>query len=106
MRSLVRAALNRLVGNKPRVAATAKIASTSVRPARDVAFVLIRNAESKPIDFHSSRLRKVKDVLATIVKKPLRIDWLEVTVRLQITVSIFNGDRFDPVNGVLHKKSA
>src|SRR5262249_22328088 len=106
MRPLVLAALNRLVGNKPGVPATAKIAPTSVRPSRDVTFVLIWNAECKPINFHSPRLRKVKDVLVTIVKKPLRIDWLEMTVRLQITVSIFNGDRFDPVNGILHKKSA
>src|SRR6266540_5091053 len=41
----------------------------------------------------------------TIVKKPLRIDWLEMTVRLQIALSIFNCNRLDPVNRVLQKKS-
>jgi len=78
----------------------------SVRQTRNIAFVLVRNAQSKPIDFNSSRLRKVKDVLVTIVKKPLRIDWLEMTVRLQIALSIFNCDRLDPVNGVLQNKPA
>ena len=77
-----------------------------MRPARNVAFVLVWNAEGKPIDFNSPRLRKVKDVLVAIVKKPLRIDWLEMTVRLQIAHSIFNCNRFDPVNRVLQKKSA
>jgi hypothetical protein len=133
MRPFLRAALNCFVGNEPGVAATAQITSTSVRPARDVAFVLVRNTESKPIDFHSSRLGKVKDVLVTIVKKPFRIDWLEMTVRfyrgidphlalrvclslaserIKVRVVRFNflrspvdGDRLDPVNRVLQKKS-
>ena len=100
-----------------------------MRPARDVAFVLIRNAEGKPIDFNSSRLRKVKDILVAIVKKPLRIDWLEMTkrfdrcfdphlahrvrlslarARIKVSVAPFCVDRnrFDPVNRVLQKKSA
>src|SRR5437879_301869 len=45
MRSLFRAALDRLVGNKPGVATTARVASAGVRPARNVAFVLVRNAD-------------------------------------------------------------
>ena len=105
MRSFLLAALNCFVGNEPRVAATAQIGPSSVRPARDVALVLIGHAESKPLDFNSSRLRKVKEVLVAIVKKPFRIDWLEMTVRLQIALSTFNCDRFDPVNRVLQKKS-
>src|ERR1700745_2290257 len=48
----------------------------------------------------------MEDVLVTIVKKPLRIDWLEMTVRLQIALSIFNRDRLDPVNRVLQEKCA
>lgn len=101
MRSFLLAALNCLVRNEPRVPATASIGSSGVRPARDVALVLIGHAEGKPIDFNSSRLRKVKDVLVAIVKKSFRIDWLEMTVRLQIALSTFNCDRFDPVNRVL-----
>src|SRR4029077_14678289 len=100
-----------------------------MRPARDVAFVLVRNAEGKPIDFNSSGLRKVKNVLVAIVKKPVRINWLEMTKRLsrwfdphlalrvrlslarernEVRVVLFSVDRnrFDPVNRVLQKKSA
>lgn len=106
MRSLLCAALNCLVGHEPRVAAAASIASTSVRPAGDVAFVLIRNADCEPIDFRSSSFSKMENVLVTIVKKPLRIDWLKMTVRLQIALSVFNCDRLDPVNRVLQNKSA
>src|SRR4029077_5461776 len=129
MRSLLCAALNCLVGNEPRVAATASIAPSSMRPACDVGFVLIRNAEGEPIDFNSWRLCKMKDVLVAIVKKPLRIDWLEMTVRfyrcfdphlalrvplslarerIEVRVAPFSVDRnrLDPVNRVLQKKSA
>ena len=75
----------------------------------------------------------MKDVLVAIVKKPLRIDWLEMTKRLyrcfdfhlalrvrvgvatgrsaeriEVSVAPFSVDRnrFDPVNRVLQKKSA
>ncbi len=48
----------------------------------------------------------MKDVLVTIVKKPLRIDWLEMAMRPWIASSILDCDRFDPVNGVLQNKSA
>ena len=98
-----------------------------MRPPCDVAFVLVRSAEGKALDFNSSRLRKVKDVLVAIVKKPLRIDWLEMTVRfyrrfdphlalrvrlslarerIEVRVAPFSVDRnrLDPVNRVLQKK--
>ena len=52
-----------------------------MRPPCDVAFVLVRNTERKPIKLHTPSFREVKNVLMTIVKKPLRIDWLEMTVR-------------------------
>src|SRR3984893_3962640 len=52
-----------------------------MRPACDVAFVLVRYSEGEALDFNSSGLRKVKNVLVAIVKKPLRIDWLEMTKR-------------------------
>ena len=50
MRPLFFPALNRFVGNEPGVAATAPIAAAGVRPARDVALVLIRDAEREPIE--------------------------------------------------------
>ncbi len=49
MRSFFLAALNCRVRNKPRVAAAPKIASARVTPARDVALVLVRNAEREAI---------------------------------------------------------
>src|SRR5258705_2397731 len=76
-----------------------------MRPALNVAFVLVRNAEGKPIDFNSWGLCKMKDVLVAIVKKALRINRLEMTVRLQMALAIFNCNRLDPVNRVLQKKS-
>src|SRR5215475_2287671 len=81
MRSLFFTTLNRLIWNEPCVTATAQIAPASVRPARDVSLILIRNAESKPFDFNLSGLREMKDVFVTIIKKPFGIDWLEMTER-------------------------
>ncbi len=71
----------------------------------------------------------MKDVLVAIVKKPLRIDWLEMTKRfyrcfgphlalrvrlslarerIEVRMAPFSVDRnrLDPVNRVLQKKSA
>ena len=85
--------------------------------------------KNEPLDFNSSRLRKVKDVLVAIVKKPLRSDWLEMTKRfyrcfdphrslrvrlslarerIEVRVAPFSVDRnrLDPVNRVLQKKAA
>ena len=50
MRSLFLPALNRFIGNKPRITAAAKVGSARVRPAGDVAFILIRNAKRKPVE--------------------------------------------------------
>jgi phage pi2 protein 07 len=48
----------------------------------------------------------MKDVLVTIIKKSLGIDWLEMSMRSWIASSILDCDRFDPVNSVLQNKSA
>jgi hypothetical protein len=106
MRPLLGAALNRLVRNEPGIAAATQIASASMTPAGDVAFVLVRYAKRKPIKLSTPSFREMKNVLMAIVKKPFRIDRLEVTVRFEIALSIFNCDRLDPVNRVLQKKSA
>ena len=104
VRPLFDAVLNCLVRNEPGTAAAARITATRMAPARDVAFVLIRNTESKPINFDSSRFREVKNVFMRIVQEPLRIDRLEMTMRLKIAFLISNGDRFDPMNCVLQDK--
>ena len=104
MRSFLCAAQDRFVRNEPRVATTTEIASSRMCPARDVGFVLIRNPESKPFNFNSPRFREVKDIFVAIVQKPLRIDWLEMTMRLKTAFSISNRDRLDPVNCVLQDK--
>jgi hypothetical protein len=75
-------------------------------PAGNIALVLVRNAERKPIKLRTPSFREMKNVLMTIVKEPFRIDRLEVTVRFGIALSIFNCDRLDPVNRVLQKKTA
>ena len=67
VRSLLCSALNCFIRDKPSIAATAKIASARVRPARDVGFVLIRNAEGQPINFDATRLREMKNIFVAIV---------------------------------------
>ena len=58
VRSFFLAALNCFVRDEPRVPAATQIFSPSVRPTRDVALVLIRNAKSQP--FSSTRPDFVK----------------------------------------------
>jgi hypothetical protein len=67
MRSLLCAALDCFVRNKPGIAAATQIAATRVRPTRDVTFVLIRNPEREAIDFNATRLREMKNIFVAIV---------------------------------------
>src|SRR6266568_806902 len=104
---LLCSALNCFIRDKPGVAATPQIASPSVRPARNVAFVLIWNSDSEPVQLYASAFREMKNVFVTIVQKTLRTDRLEMTMRSNLSVSIFNRDRFDPMNRVLqHERTA
>jgi len=73
-------------------------------PARDIAFVLIRNAKREPINFDATGFRKMENVFVAIIEKTLRINRLKMTVRLEIAFPIFNCDRLDPVNCVLQYK--
>ena len=96
------ATLNRFVRNKPRVAATAEIASRVCATSARCCFVLIWNAKARvdrcstPPDF-----REMKNVFVAVVQKTFRVDRFEMAVRANIAIAIFNRDRFDPVNGVL-----
>src|SRR5439155_5103162 len=126
MRSFFLAVLNGLVRNKPSIAATAKIAASSMRPARDVAFVLIWNPDSEPIQFDTSGFGEMKNIFVTIVQEALGADRLEMTVRANCcsrfpvesaapicllpsrrvarratATTIVDRDRFDPVERVL-----
>ena len=104
MRSLLRAALNCFVWNKPGVPTTTQVASACMPPACNVALVLIRNAEREPVDFDTTGLREMENVLMAVVQKPLGTDRLEMPVGLGTVLSILNGDRFDPVNCILQDK--
>ena len=79
MRPFFLTALNCFVGDEPRVPAATQIFSPSMRPARDVALVLIRHTEGEPIEFDAARGRKMKNVFVAIVQKALGIDRLEMT---------------------------
>src|ERR1700736_4036977 len=71
MGTLLGAALNCFVRNKPGVPTATQIASAGMRPAGDVALVLIRDAGRAAIDFDTARLREMKNVLMTIIQKSL-----------------------------------
>ena len=93
-----------------------------MRPACDVALVLIWHAKCQPIQFDATRLRKVKNIFVAVVEKSFGIDRLKMTkrpwicshgpvVRLQretslishrpVATEFLNRDGFDPVNRVL-----
>ncbi len=101
VRSLLRTALNRFVRNEPGIPSASQIAPARVRPARNIAFVLIGNTEREPIDFDPACFGEVKNIFMAIIQKALGADRLEMSVRLSVAFPILNGDRFDPVNCVL-----
>ena len=79
MRPFFLAALNCFVGNEPRIPATAQIFSPGMRPTRDVALMLIRNAKRQPVHFDATGLREMKNIFVAIVEKSRRIDRFEMT---------------------------
>ena len=81
MWSFFLAALNRFVGDEPRVPAATQIFSLSMRPASNVALILIRNAKRQPIQFDATGLREMKNIFVAIVEKSRRIDRLEMAKR-------------------------
>src|SRR5438874_7524049 len=126
MRSFFLAALNCFIRDKPSIAATTQITASSMRPARDVTLVLIRNSDSKSVQFDTSGFGEMKNIFVTIVQEALRADRLEMTVRANCcsrfpvesaapicllpsrhvarratATTIVDRDRFDPVDRVL-----
>src|SRR5438477_630366 len=69
MRTFLRAILNSFVGDEPGVSATTQIAAARMRPACDIGFVLIGNAEREPFDRRLALSRKVKNIFVAIVEK-------------------------------------
>ena len=104
MRTLLRATLNRFVRNEPGVAAAARIAAFRMRPARYVAFILIRNSEGKPINFDTARFREVKNVFVASIREPFGAHWLKWPYDRTPLMAILDRDRFDPVNHILQNK--
>jgi len=104
MWSFLFTALNCLIRNEPGITPAACVAPTRVRPASDVALVLIRHAERESIDVDLSVDGKVKNVFVTVVQKSFRADRFEVPIRPYVTFSILNRDRFDPVDRVLQNE--
>ena len=92
MRALFCPALDRFVRNKPCVSAAAQIAPARMRPAGDVAFILIRNAEREPVDVDLAVDREMENVFVAIIQKSLRADRFEMSIRLNVVVFIFKRD--------------
>ena len=74
------AALDRLVGDEPRIAAAAH-AGRGGPPAADVRLVLIANPDGLPIDRRVARRGEVKDELVAVVHEAAAVDRLVVTHR-------------------------
>jgi hypothetical protein len=67
MRSLLRAALDCFVWNEPSVAAATEVAPARMRPARNIALILIRNSEGQPVNFDATGFREMENVFVAIV---------------------------------------
>jgi len=96
MRPLLYATLNRFIWDEPSVATAARVAAACVRPARDIAFVLVRHTKREPVDVDLAIDCEVKNVFVAVVQKSFRADRLKMSKR-----ALINGDRFDPVNRIL-----
>ncbi len=99
MRSLLYAALNCFVRNEPGIAPTAGVAPVRVRPASDVALVLIRDTEREPVDVDLPADGEMKNVFVAVVQESFRTNRFKVSEG-----PIVNGNRLDPMNGVLQNE--
>ena len=77
MRTILVAALDRLVRDEPGIAAAAAVVA-AVLPARDVRGVLIRHADRPAIERRAAVGREMEDELVAVVHEPGAVDWLVV----------------------------
>src|ERR1051325_11753307 len=99
MRALFRATLDCFVRNEPGFAATTFVTAARMGPTRDIAFVLIRDAESEPVDVDLATDREMKNVFVAIVEKSFGTDRFEMAERATI-----DRDGLDPVNRILENE--
>src|SRR5256885_3782738 len=100
MWSLFFAGLDGLIRNEPGIGASLFFAPAGMRPASDVALILIRNAEREPVDLDVTVDGEMKNIFVAVIQKSFRVDRFEVSEG-----PIINGDRFDPVNRILENKN-
>ncbi len=98
------AGLDGFVGNEPGVAATAKILTLGVAPARDVGFMNVRHAGGATIQRDIAGFGQVKNVFVAVVDVALGIDGFEMSCGNGVTIHGSDGDRFHPVKGVLQNE--
>src|SRR5690349_20468302 len=72
------AALNRLVGNEPGVAAAAHTAGGPA-PAGDVRLILVGHAKRQPLESGFAQRREMEDELVAVVQEPIAVDRLVMT---------------------------
>ncbi len=104
MRSLFCAALDRFVGDEPGIATASQIAAPCMRPARNIAFVLIWNSKREPINFNVTGFCEMENIFVAIVEESLRANGFEMSIGANVAITIFNRNRFDPVNCVLQNE--
>lgn len=102
--ALAFAGLDGFVGNEPGVSPAAEVFAFGVTPASDVGFMDIRHARGAAVERNIAGFRQVKHVFVAVVDVALGIDWLEMPGGNGLAIHGGDGDRFDPVKGVLQNK--
>lgn len=70
-------------------------------PALDVRLVRIRNPGGSPVKWNGSSLGQVEYEFVAVIDIALRVDRLEVACTDNLVIAGLNGDRLDPMEGVL-----
>lgn len=94
------------VGDEPVVAAAAEVGAAGVGPAGDVGLVGVGDAGGAAVEEDLAEFGEVEDVFVAVVDEAFRVDGLEVAGADLFTGACFDGDGFDPVEGVLEDEEA
>lgn len=70
-------------------------------PARDVGFVLIGDARAAAVEGDFARFCEVEDEFVAVVDEARGVDGFEMARADDFSGAGFDGDGFDPVEGVL-----